>query len=236
MNETPRMGATRKRRDFEFEAESSRRKLAVIRRCPAPSTMIVAALAFVVGSRPICTQADGMYAPLTSTTGIPVPGANLTAPQVEYLITPPGGVVPPTGSDGTPASPLKILSGSTGFDASQLVVALKSTTSSTGAPEQILGLVFFGQGLAASSAGGLLNFSLSTGSNPPPELTLLGPNTYGLPLTLDPIPPPATGGEGGSLPANNPEPLSILVWTIMACVGLLRVRAHRRARQVALAG
>ncbi len=212
----------------------------MIRRCPAPLTLLVAILAVGLSAWPIYTRADGMYPPLTSTTGIPVPGANLTAPQVEYLITPPGGVVPPTNSAGTQDSPLTILPGSTGFDASQLVVALKTTTSSTGAPEQILGLVFFGQGLAASCAGGVLNFSLSTGRNPPPDLTLVGPNTYGLPLTLDPTnnsgTSPDGGGRGGQSPPNTPEPLSILVWSILACVGLFRVRAQRRARQIALAG
>ena len=40
--------------------ESSRRRLAVIRRCPAPLTALVAALVFGLGSQPIAAQADGI--------------------------------------------------------------------------------------------------------------------------------------------------------------------------------
>jgi hypothetical protein len=208
----------------------------VIRRCPAPLTMMVAALAMSLGSRPMSTQADTIvtYTPLTSSAGIPIPGTNLAAPQVEYLVTPPGGVDPPVSSTGAQESPLTINAGSTGFDESQLVVALKSTTSSTGAPEQILGLVFFGQGLAA---GGVLNFSLSTATgSTPPELTLVGPNTYGLPLTLDPVTnasPDGSGGGNGGISNNAPEPLSLVIWSALACAGLWRARAQRRSQPVA---
>jgi hypothetical protein len=207
----------------------------VIRRCPAPLSMMVAALAISLGSRPMSTRADAVYT-LTSTTGIPVPGADITAPQVEYLVLPPGSVVPPTNGSGT-SSPLTVLSGSSGFDESQLVVALKSTTSSTGAPEQILGLVFFGQGLAAASAGGVLNFSLSTASgSTPPELALnpVSPNPYGLPLTLDPvINGSPDGGGSGPISPKVPEPLSLVIWSALACAGLWRVRAQRRSQPVA---
>src|SRR5450631_1269848 len=62
--------------------ESSRRKLAVIRRCPAPLTAMVAVLVFGLGSQPISTQADGISSSttagtaeytLTTTTGLPAP-------------------------------------------------------------------------------------------------------------------------------------------------------------------
>ncbi len=135
-------------------------------------------------------------------------------------------------------SPLTVLSGSSGFDQSQLVVALKNTTSSTGTPEQLFGLVFFGQGLAA---GGVLNFSLTTDSSlsTPPVLTS---QTPGVTITLDAVSSSPTdtgstgnsgdGGGGGS--PKVPEPLSLLVWSALACAGLLRVRAQRRSQRVAL--
>ena len=170
----------------------------MIRRCPAPLTLLVAALAFSLGSRPMSTRADAVTTStatytLTSSAGLPVPGANLSGPQVEALILPPGGVVPPKSSNGTPESPLTILPDSSGFDPSQLVVALKNTTSSTGQPEQMFGLVFYGQGLAA---GGVLNFSLSTASalNTPPVLVS---QTPGVSITLD-SPSSSTSGSGSS--------------------------------------
>jgi hypothetical protein len=232
-------------KDFEFEAESSRRKLAVIRRCPAPLTMMVTVLAMSLGSRPISTQADTVNSgssastatyTLTSSAGLPVPGADISGPQVEALVLPPGGVVPPTSSSGTQQSPLTILSGSNGFDASQLVVALKNTTSSTGTPEQMFGLVFFGQGLAA---GGVLNFSLTTESSltSPPVLESLTP---GVTITLDSVSSSATSsGSSASADVGGgqkvPEPLSLLIWSALAGAGLWRVHARqRRSRRVAL--
>ena len=205
----------------------------MIRRCPAPLTMLVAALAFSLGSRPMSTQADAIvtYTPLTSSVGIPVPGANLAAPQVEYLVSPPGGVDPPTSSTGSQESPLTVLSGSSGFDASQLVVALKDTPNSTNPSEEILGLVFFGQGLAA---GGVLNFSLSTSGGTPPQLDLVGPNPYGLPQTLYPTTDTNASPDAGGGGPRVPEPLSLLIWSVLACAGLWRVRAQRRSQQVAL--
>jgi hypothetical protein len=217
----------------------------VIRRCPAPLTMLVTALALSLGSRPMSTQAAAVTTStadytLTSSAGLPVPGANLSGPQVEALILPPGGVVPPTSSTGAQESPLTILPGSSGFDASQLVVALKSTTSSTGQPEQMFGLVFYGQGLAA---GGVLNFALTTESSlkTPP---VLQSQTPGVSITLDSVSSSTTGsgsGSSGGTPDAGggggpvvPEPLSLLIWSALACAGLLRVRAQRRSQPVAL--
>jgi hypothetical protein len=204
--------------------------------------MLVAALALSLGSRPMSTWAAAVTTStatytLTSKAGLPVPGANLSGPQVEALILPPGGIVPPKASDGTPESPLTILPDSSGFDPSQLVVALKNTTSSTGQPEQMFGLVFYGQGLAA---GGVLNFSLTTASalTTPPVLVS---QTPGVSIALD-SPSSSTPGSGSSPPADAggsgpskvPEPLSLLIWLALACAGLVRVRTQRRSQRVAL--
>ena len=58
----------------------------MIRRCPAPLTAMVAALAFGLGSQPISTQADGITAgtaeyTLTTTTVFP---PRLSPPRVLF--------------------------------------------------------------------------------------------------------------------------------------------------------
>ena len=130
---------------------------------------------------------------LTTSSTIGVPDSNISGPQVVALITPPGSVVPPTLSNGTQGSPLTVLPGSTGFDPSQLVVALNNAPSSTGQPQQQLGLVFYGDGFQAS---GVLNFALSVNSalaSDPPVLQSLTP---GITITAD-SPPAATTTRRG---------------------------------------
>jgi hypothetical protein len=205
--------------------------------------MMVIALAISLGSQPMSTQADTLSTAtytLTSADGLPIPSATIAGPQVEALVSPYDGVVPPAAVNGVVPSPLTVLSGSSGFEQSQLVVALKNTTSSTGTPEQLFGLVFFGQGLAA---GGVLNFSLTTDSalSTPPVLTS---QTPGVTITLDSMSSStaadssstgnSSGGGGGGGSPKVPEPLSLLVWSALACAGLLRVRAQRRSQRVGL--
>ena len=176
---------------------------------------------------------------LTTSSTIGVPSANISGPQIVALITPAGSVVPPTLSNGTQGSPLTVLTGSTGFDPSQLVVALNNAPSSTGQPQQQLGLVFYGEGF---QAGGVLNFALSINSalaSDPPELKSL---TQGVTITAD-SPPAATttsgaSGNGGSSSGsptnsvvNNPEPLSVILWSavLVGVVARNRVLSRRKA-------
>lgn len=237
-----RLGKQNHPRDREIVAVSSRRKPAVLRRCPAPM-MLVALLYLTLGARPATLRA-GSITPssgtvtaeysLTSVNGLPTPSASISGPQIEALIIPPGGVVPPTSSTGAELSPLTVLPGSTGFDPAQLVVALKNATSSTGQPEQMFGLVFFGQGFAA---GGKLNFSLSIDkslASNPPLLEVLTPGISIAPVTqagsttTPSQPPPSTppGGQANAIP----EPLSLAVWSTAALAMLIRARAARRRR------
>ena len=80
----------------------------MIRRCPAPLTMMVVALAISLGSQPMSTQADTLSTAtytLTSPDGLPVPSANIAGPQVEALVSPYDGVVPPAAVNGIMPSP-----------------------------------------------------------------------------------------------------------------------------------
>ena len=139
------------------------------------ATLVVAALVVATGTAP--ARASGIVTAeyqLTSTSDIPVPSANATAPQVVAEVVPPGTVVPPTEADGTAGSPLTILNTSSGFDQSQLIVALKNGTDSSGQTQQLFGLSFFGNGF---SKNGQLDFSLNLGSSvtTPPVLQSLTP-------------------------------------------------------------
>src|SRR3954453_3428748 len=118
-----------------------------MRRCSTSMAVLAALLAPGFGTQPNLARAAAINPNasastatidyrLTSSTTIPVPPATLTSPQVVAMVGPTGSVVPPANSDGTQGSPLTILPDSHGFDSSQLVVALKDTTSSTGQPEQ----------------------------------------------------------------------------------------------------
>ncbi len=174
---------------------------------------------------------------LTASSTLGAPGANITGPQVVALVTPTDSVVPPTLSDGKQGSPLTVLPDSSGFDSSQLVVALRDATSSTGQPEQQLGLVFYGQGL---QAGGVLHFALSVNSalaSDPPVLQSLTP---GITITAD-SPPASTpaivlGSGNGNSPSgiiNNPEPLSVMLWSAMLLGVVSRncMLSRRKTRQ-----
>ena len=170
---------------------------------------------------------------LTTSSGIGVPSANISGPQVVAMVTPTGSVVPPL-SNGQQVSPLTVLPDSTGFDPKQLVVALKEGTSAQ--PEQELGLLFYGQGF---QAGGVLHFALSINSalasNPP----VLQPLTPGVTITLDSQPAGSTtggtSGNGGSSSGSSsnsvPEPLSVILWSavLVGVVARNRLLGRRKA-------
>ena len=126
-------------------------------------------------------------------SSLPVPDASSQGPQVVALVTPTGGIVPPTLADGTQGTPLTVLPDSSGFDSSQLVVALKDTTSAAGQPEQMFGLAFYGQGL---QTGGVLHFALSIDSSLASNPPALQSQTPGIVIMADSLPrvaPPITG-------------------------------------------
>lgn len=195
------------------------------------ATTVVAALVVATGTAP--ARASGITTAdyrLTSTSAIPVPDANATAPQVVAAIVPPGAVVPPTQADGTAGSPLTILNTSSGFDQSQLIVALKDGTDSSGQTQQLFGLSFFGNGF---SKNGQLDFSLNMGSSvsTPPVLQSMTPGVSIVALPTSPAATTPTVTDTGSTGGTTvPEPMSVVLWSTVAGLGLIRARALRRRR------
>lgn len=224
----------------------------MVRRCPAPLTMLAAALAMGLGWQPMSTRADGLtnnsntsntatvtvdYT-LTSSTAIaapsgtkPAPGAaNPPAPQITAVVNP-VGVVPPPG--GSMTGPLTILPGSSGFDAQNLAVYLGNFPSEPNATisSQALGLSFYGQGLAA---GGVLNFALTIDkslASMAPQLLVDPKLSPGISIKLDGVenssPTPSTSGSSPTPAAGGatvPEPLSMAVWSVLGLAALWRAR------------
>jgi len=214
-------------------------------RCLSRVALLGTLLAIALGFQPMAARAavntstTAVDYSLTTSSTIAVPGANISGPQVVALITPTGSVVPPTLSDGNQGSPLTVLPNSNGFDPSQLVVALRDATSSSGQPEQQLGLVFYGQGL---KSGGVLNFALSINSalaSDPPVLQSLTPGvTIALDSPTDASTSSGTSGNASSSSGSStsgtitiPEPLSVLLWSalLVGVVGRNRMLSRRMA-------
>ncbi len=220
----------------------------MIRRCPAPFTALVAALVLGLGSQPMTLRADQVgtadYS-LTFPNGLPAPSGpipssgstSVAAPQVVLLVDPAGGVVAPQSS--STQGPLTVLSGSHGFDATGVYDYLASSTDSSGQPLQALGLSFYGSGIAA---GGVLNFSLNvTNASSPPTLEWVNNGSQTMsPFTPNPVlaSPDASASvsttqTSSSDVTNTPEPLSLLLWSVLAGAAVLRARTLRRTHQAA---
>jgi hypothetical protein len=150
----------------------------------------------------------------------------IAPPQVVALVEPAGGVVTPPSS--ATQGPLTILSASSGITSTGVYDYLASTTSN-GQPLQALGLSFYGNGL---EAGGLLKFSLNVANqSSPPQLVS---QTPGVTITLNPPTPSSGSSSSGSSSVGTdavPEPLSLLLWSALAGVGLIRAHAWRRPRR-----
>jgi hypothetical protein len=181
------------------------------------------------------SQIDPNHSQLTLSQGATASGTeslvftpNIAPPQVVALIEPPGGVVVPPSS--STQGPLTILANSKGFDSKGVYDFLASKTDGNGQPLQALGLSFYGQGLAA---GGVLNFSLNVANqSSPPQLVS---QTKGVTISLDQTLPPTHLPDGGGIPAaQTPEPISLLLWSVLAGIGLVRARALRRPTLLAL--
>ena len=264
-DESPRLDATKGLEDFPYLAVSSRRRLAVLRRCPAPLIVLAAVLAFGLGSQPMSARADGLLSSSTTantttealeytlttsqaiapmTGSPPAPGSTAPTPQFVGVVSVPSIVQPPSTSDPV----LQIYSDSTGFyinnpkDLSPEIG--NNPPGGSTITSQALGLSFYGQGMAAGSS---LTFSLPfaqsvLGGQPPttipqftiynPTVSLTQPISY-IQIKYDGIAPVTNNNSSGGSTVtihvqNNPEPLSLLVWSALAGVGLWRARTRAR--------
>ncbi len=162
---------------------------------------------------------------------------------VTPYIQPSGAIVAPSAN----TSPLTILSGSSGFDQSNLQVSLGQGTDGSNNPLQALALQFNNGGL---QPGGVLNFSLNTS----PSLT--SALQFSLPSTSSDVviktstgtnvttyetsstgsgsggggSGSGSGGGSGSGTATVPEPISLLVWSSIAGLGVMSRRRRPHVR------
>jgi hypothetical protein len=218
----------------------------VMLRCPPPvallGAMLATALSLTLQSTPTHAAAVNPNASTTTAdyrlinvgNNIPVPDPSSQGPQVVALVTPTGGIVPPTLADGSQGTPLTVLPDSSGFDPSQLVVALKDGTSASGQAQQMFGLSFYGQGL---QTGGVLHFALSIDSSlasNPPVLQSQTPGVMIVPDTLPPITPPIVvgSGNGGGNGPHVPEPLSVVLWSAVLVGVVARRHLLRKSRSL----
>jgi hypothetical protein len=190
--------STERRSGAELQAESSRRKLAVLRRCPTPLTMMIAALACGFGWWPSVTQAASSssstpgvqtYSWITS-VNIP-PLATNSPPQIQFLVEPNGSLtyVPPT-STSTGTSPLAgPLSVTPSLDSSNQAKVGVLNATINGQPVELLGFSF-SNGL---QSGSILQASLKYNTSQPPTII---PETSGVSGYTPPS--PSANGSGGS--------------------------------------
>lgn len=194
------------------------------------------------------TQAIAPQSGTPSATG----SSSSATPQVLALDTP-ISIVPPPSSSST--GPLQIVAPKDGYyyqNPNELLVGVGNTTLN-GSPVQALGLTFYGKGLAA---GDSLSFSLPfsaaiVNGNPAqiPQFSVVDPTTL-QPISsiqIKYIGKDSSSGDGstttngtGSGSGNGngsgspvtaqfvPEPLSILVWSALAGLGVWRTRRGGR--------
>jgi len=221
--------------------------------CPAPWLSAAALAALIAAVAPAGARASGLSATAAAVDGKAAfqlrNAANATRPtgQVFALIVPPSTVATPGPTD----SPLTILPGSTAPAAGGSVDVGLLDLESNGVPEpgRVLGLNFGAGGLAP---GAVFNFALGLQSGfqgpltlelitaetiatlrLPPDITATpGSITFGETPMIDPDPPtnPIPTPPNQGIPGPQvPEPGAIALWSALAGLGLLRVRAARRA-------
>jgi hypothetical protein len=211
---------------------------------------------------------------VTSTSNLPSPDPNATAPQVIATlpsgtkIDPPDSTLYPnnnspqayalTYTDASGKSQTT-LSNSSGFTQSQLVLGLNNDATSG---NQLFGLSFYGSGLKATntaspSSGGLadlwLSFDNSVTKQPvfqsvtpngvnivpvvktPATTAATTPTPTTTPTTPTPTPKPTTSTPTPVIDPTGsvPEPMSIMLWSVVGGLGVLRARAIRARRKAA---
>lgn len=170
-----------------------------------------------------------------------------TPPQIALDVSPVSIVQPPSPS----IAALQILSDSTGYyvaNPTQLSVdTINSPNNGSTVTTQLLGLALYGQGLpAGASLTFALPFAQSVVGNPSSNFmpfTALDPsngttisqaptsNTLTAPsytIQFDGVlPPPNSSTTPPITESATPEPLSLLIWSLLAGIGLWRARTRR---------
>lgn len=176
----------------------------MLRRCPAPSIVLAAALAFGLGVQPPSSRADVLtsnsntsntstvtleytlkvnqnYSPVSGSP--PAQGSsNPPSPQILAMVSPVSIVTPPASSS---SGPLQIVSDSGGYyynNPNELAVYVgNSPSNGSSITQQALGLSFYGQGLTAGeSVAFTLTFDKSnvdSSTLTPPQFTAYDPST-----------------------------------------------------------
>lgn len=238
----------------------SRRNFAVMR-CPTTllNLSLVVALACLVEAGP--TEGSTLLKFRLANEGSkPVSGVDFTVLPPGAIVPPVVGEDPDTGKELT-GSPLTILPGSTGFDTDKFSVALGKgpdeqrlrllfgQTQMVGPDGQVQFepvLDDKGQPLGLFNPGAVLNFALNVDSAAQDALQLVLPDGVGSSLSLkafavdDPATDLPTDDPGTNLPPTDPgtnpsqipEPAPLVLWSVLAALGFVRVHAYRRSRQL----
>jgi hypothetical protein len=219
------------------------RSFAVLRRCTTSLAVLSAAFAITLAGGPAPASAASIVSEMM-VNGVDTIVPDGTAGSTKYayyslvntetkpindliamVITPTGSVV-----DGSNPTPLTVVNGSTGF-----ATPLAGFSTGPGVSPQKIALDFSNEAGYSPpydnpfAVGGVANFKLSLDPSTltPPTLTL--ESTYSS-LSLTTYTPAYANAAPGAM-MNTPEPAALALWSCLACAGLLRARAFRRARR-----
>jgi hypothetical protein len=170
-------------------------------------------------------------------SGIPVSDPNPTSPEFVFQNTPAGAIVAP--SDGSnlmtilPDSIGYTAPGSTATSPYEIVDLFKKDGSQ-------FGLSFFNTPLVQGNVFHVdLDISTALQSNPPTFVSNAPPAGSNLPIvSLVPDPPPAMSNPSSSTSStttttDTPEPISLVLWSVLAGIALWSARRKRCAQALA---
>jgi len=218
----------------------------VLRRCTGSLALLTALATLTARVNPadaasIVTENGTKYAyyELVNNRSTPVNSLVVLNEQPPDSVVP---LIPGTTAVNPGPFPLAIVHGSKGFDPNG---PLPVFLSQPGQTPQGLAIDFshFGKNDNTLAPGGVLNFKVSLdpnyGATMAPTLTLQPPDTD-LSSTksadlLSYTPAAPNGAPPVPEMTNTPEPVSLALWSALACAGLARARAFRRANRGASA-
>ena len=211
----------------------------MLRRCTALVGSMTPLLAILAFSTP--ALGSGVYKYQISAVNAPAGTAD-TLSQAAFYVTPPDSPFV-----GSPDNPIQIdtvdSQGSFStlkYQAGQASSAFADDSDPSAVPpvaltQRALGFLFSGPGFKTDGSD-VLTFTMATDpsySGPAPTLTPISGLEYIQVKSLGLVLPAAQNGGNGT--TNTPEPATLALWSTLAGVGLLRLRAQRRNRRDAVA-